>query len=89
MKCDCIQVKLLTRLAGTGTPAGDPVEAEALGTVFERCGAQVRDRFVGSVKSNIGHLEPAAGVMGVIKVLLMMRHGKIVPSLFFSQPNPR
>ncbi|XP_059176708.1 mycocerosic acid synthase-like [Physella acuta] len=73
---------------GTGTSAGDPVEANALGKFFQEKGA-VRHRYIGSVKTNLGHLESAAGTAGLIKVLLMMKHSKIVPSLFFDKPNPR
>uniref|UniRef100_A0A2C9MA35 Uncharacterized protein n=1 Tax=Biomphalaria glabrata TaxID=6526 RepID=A0A2C9MA35_BIOGL len=73
---------------GTGTSAGDPVEANALGKFFQECGA-VRHRYIGSVKTNLGHLESAAGTAGLIKVLLMMKHSKIVPSLFFDRPNPK
>ncbi|XP_046556231.1 phenolphthiocerol synthesis polyketide synthase type I Pks15/1-like [Haliotis rubra] len=69
---------------GTGTKRGDPVEASALGTFFEK---YPRQRHIGSVKTNIGHLEAAAGVAGLIKVLLMMKHDTIVPSLHFDKPN--
>ncbi|XP_048239872.1 hybrid PKS-NRPS synthetase LUC5-like [Haliotis rufescens] len=69
---------------GTGTRLGDPVEATALGTFFEKF---PRQRHIGSVKTNIGHLEAAAGVAGLIKVLLMMKHSTIVPSLHFDKPN--
>ncbi|XP_046556089.1 6-deoxyerythronolide-B synthase EryA2, modules 3 and 4-like [Haliotis rubra] len=68
----------------TGTKRGDPVEASALGTFFEK---YPRQRHIGSVKTNIGHLEAAAGVAGLIKVLLMMKHDTIVPSLHFDKPN--
>lgn len=70
---------------GTGTPVGDPIEANSLGTFFGTDGSR---RFIGSVKTNIGHLESAAGIAGLIKVLLMMKNGTIVPSLHFSSPNP-
>ncbi|XP_067676784.1 mycolipanoate synthase-like isoform X2 [Haliotis asinina] len=69
---------------GTGTKRGDPVEGTALGTFFEKYPHQ---RYMGSVKTNIGHLEGAAGVAGLIKVLLMMKHNTIVPSLHFDRPN--
>ncbi|XP_048239891.1 hybrid PKS-NRPS synthetase pytA-like [Haliotis rufescens] len=69
---------------GTGTKRGDPVEATALGTFFEK---YPRQRHIGSVKTNIGHLEAAAGVAGLIKVLLMMKHNTIVPSLHFDKPS--
>lgn len=72
---------------GTGTQLGDPVEIEALKTAFgtdkkQFCG-------IGSVKSNIGHLDAAAGVMGLIKVVLALKHHIIPPSLHFKTPNPR
>ncbi|MBQ1076239.1 SDR family NAD(P)-dependent oxidoreductase, partial [Micromonospora sp. C31] len=71
---------------GTGTPLGDPIEADALGEVF----APGRDEplLLGSVKTNIGHLEPAAGVAGVIKTALALHHGEIPASLHFTTPNP-
>ncbi|KAK3580057.1 hypothetical protein CHS0354_001010 [Potamilus streckersoni] len=65
---------------GTGTPLGDPTECNALGTFFKEKNSSVL-KHIGSVKSNIGHLESAAGVAGLIKVLLMMHHEMIVPSL--------
>ncbi|XP_041353512.1 fusarin C synthetase-like [Gigantopelta aegis] len=72
---------------GTGTKAGDPVEVQSLGKFF--LDTQVKKkRFIGSVKTNIGHLESAAGVAGVIKVLLMMKNEKIVKSLLMGEKNP-
>ncbi|WP_279776469.1 polyketide synthase, partial [Sphingobium yanoikuyae] len=79
---------------GTGTPLGDPIEVDALKQAFTRLGAGVGDHDkagwcrLGSVKSNIGHTELAAGVAGVIKVLLQLQHGTIVPSLHAQEPNP-
>ncbi|MFI6080216.1 type I polyketide synthase [Streptomyces sp. NPDC051217] len=72
---------------GTGTPLGDVTEAGALGTVFgpDRP-APLR---IGSAKTNFGHLEPAAGVLGLVKVALAVHHGVIPPSLHFRTPNPR
>jgi acyl transferase domain-containing protein/acyl carrier protein len=73
---------------GTGTPLGDPIEIAALGAVLG-AGRAENDRFlVGSVKTNLGHLEPAAGVAGVIKVVLSMLHGEIPAHLHFHTPNP-
>jgi acyl transferase domain-containing protein len=73
---------------GTGTLVGDPIEAEALGRALGE--GRSRDCYcaIGSVKTNIGHLEPAAGIAGLIKVALSLKHGIIPPSLHFSQPNP-
>lgn len=72
---------------GTGTPLGDVTEAGALGTVFgpDRP-APLR---IGSAKTNFGHLEPAAGVLGLVKAALAVHHGVIPPSLHFRTPNPR
>ncbi|XP_046333751.2 reducing polyketide synthase BOA6-like [Haliotis rufescens] len=71
---------------GTGTKIGDPVEVNAFGHFFMEQ-QQSKTRYIGSVKTNIGHLESAAGVAGLIKVLLMMKHNTIVPSLHFDNPN--
>lgn len=70
---------------GTGTALGDPIEMGALGAVF---GQRQQPLAVGSVKSNIGHLESAAGIAGLIKVVLSLQHGEIPPSLHFQEPNP-
>ncbi|MCC7383296.1 MAG: SDR family NAD(P)-dependent oxidoreductase [Deltaproteobacteria bacterium] len=73
---------------GTGTPLGDPIEIRALGRVF---GARPSERplFIGSVKSNLGHAEAAAGVAGLAKAALMVHHGAIPPHLHFRAPSPR
>ena len=71
---------------GTGTQLGDPIEATALGAVFgQRARAPLA---IGSVKSNIGHLEAAAGVVSLLKVALALRHQMLPPSLHFQKPNP-
>ncbi|HYN84383.1 MAG TPA: amino acid adenylation domain-containing protein, partial [Pyrinomonadaceae bacterium] len=74
---------------GTGTPLGDPVEVAALTEVF-RSGTE-RKNFcaLGSVKTNIGHLDAAAGVASLIKTVLALKHRQIPPSLNFETPNPR
>ncbi|WP_424187331.1 SDR family NAD(P)-dependent oxidoreductase [Actinokineospora sp. G85] len=74
-------------LHGTGTPVGDPVEAAALGSAY---GAVARPEplQVGSVKTNIGHLEGAAGVAGLVKVVLSLANGELPASLNFTKPNP-
>lgn len=71
---------------GTGTPAGDPTEAESISNVIAKAKPPGSGTLrIGSVKSNIGHTESAAGVAGLIKVLLMMKHQTIVPSVFYSE----
>ncbi|MGI9385439.1 MAG: SDR family NAD(P)-dependent oxidoreductase [Methyloligellaceae bacterium] len=72
---------------GTGTPLGDPIEAAAIGRVF---GGPQRHAplILGSVKPNIGHLEPAAGIAGLIKTTLSLHRRRILPSAHFDTPNP-
>jgi polyketide synthase PksN len=72
---------------GTGTELGDPVEISGLNNAFARHGAGHRSCPIGSVKTNIGHLEAAAGVVGVCKALLQMQHRQLVPSLHSVQLN--
>ena len=74
---------------GTGTKAGDPEELNSLTNVF--CNGRAPEMgplLIGSVKSNMGHPEPASGLCGVTKVLLAMQHGVIPPNLHFNTPNP-
>ena len=72
---------------GTGTSLGDPIEVNALGAVFG--GSQRKHPLlIGSVKTNIGHLEGAAGIAGLIKVVLSLQHGEIPPHLHLRTPNP-
>ncbi|TGA96501.1 beta-ketoacyl synthase N-terminal-like domain-containing protein, partial [Streptomyces palmae] len=71
---------------GTGTPLGDPIEVAALSRAFD--GVEAGRVLLGSVKTNIGHLDTAAGMAGLIKTALMLRHRTIVPSLHFRTPNP-
>ena len=73
---------------GTGTPVGDPIEARAIGTVLSASRPASERCIVGSVKTNIGHLEAAAGVAGVVKVALALKHRQIPPHLHFHQPSP-
>ena len=72
---------------GTGTRAGDPVEAAALGAVIGSGRSSSRPCLIGSVKSNIGHLEAGAGAAGVIKTVLALRHGRIPPTLLTTEPS--
>ncbi len=69
---------------GTGTKLGDPIEINALNDVFKNKKEPI---FVGSIKTNIGHLESSAGVAGVIKTLLCMEHSKLVPTINISKLN--
>jgi acyl transferase domain-containing protein/SAM-dependent methyltransferase len=73
---------------GTGTSLGDPIEVQALGAVLGEGRGDAPPVLLGSAKTNIGHMEAAAGVAGVIKVALSLRHGEVPPSLHFQTPNP-
>ncbi|MFG1791005.1 SDR family NAD(P)-dependent oxidoreductase [Nocardia sp. NPDC049149] len=73
---------------GTGTAVGDPLEMNALGTVYGAVAGRTDTLPVGSVKNNIGHTEAAAGVAGVIKAALTLHHGTIAPQLRLDNPNP-
>ncbi|MEV5432439.1 SDR family NAD(P)-dependent oxidoreductase [Streptomyces sp. NPDC052701] len=73
---------------GTGTSLGDPIEVAGLARAFREHGRDDRSCAIGSVKSNIGHAESAAGISGLTKVLLQLRHGKIAPSIHSAEPNP-
>ncbi len=72
----------------TGTLLGDPIEARALGTVLGRARPPGAPLLIGSVKSNLGHLDAAAGIVGFIKAVLAVRHGRIPANLEFGNPNP-
>ncbi|WP_302186133.1 type I polyketide synthase [Streptomyces sp. AC550_RSS872] len=76
-------------LHGTGTPAGDPVEAAAVGAVLGAGRSGQQPLLVGSVKTNIGHLEGAAGIAGLLKAVLVVRHREVPASLNFDTPSPR
>lgn len=72
---------------GTATELGDPIEITALGKVFNGSGEQ--KTYIGSVKSNVGHLDTAAGVAGVIKTILSLQHKEIPPTCHYDIPNPK
>ncbi|NEQ65213.1 MAG: acyltransferase domain-containing protein, partial [Symploca sp. SIO2D2] len=72
---------------GTGTSLGDPIEVGALGKVFGKTHSIEQPVIIGSAKTNIGHLEVAAGIAGLMKVVLQLQQEKIAPSLHFNQPN--
>lgn len=73
---------------GTGTPLGDPIEVRALGSVLGEGRDPDHPLRIGSVKTNVGHLESAAGVAGLIKVVLALQHQQIPSHLHLKQPNP-
>ncbi|CAF4446355.1 unnamed protein product, partial [Adineta steineri] len=73
---------------GTGTPVGDPIEANCLGRFFNRSSLDP-PLLIGSVKSNLGHTEGAAGVASLIKVAMCMYHRTIPPSMQFTSLNPK
>ncbi|MBE8524879.1 acyltransferase domain-containing protein [Amycolatopsis sp. H6(2020)] len=73
---------------GTGTLLGDPIEASALGAVLGTGRAAGAPLLIGSVKTNIAHAEAAAGIAGLIKVVLALTHGVLPPQLHFGSPNP-
>lgn len=74
---------------GTGTSLGDPIEIAALTQAFHGGSQKKNYCAIGSVKTNIGHLDTAAGVTGLIKTVLALKHRQIPPSLHFEQPNPQ
>lgn len=73
---------------GTGTAVGDPIEVNSLGTILGKNRDQDIPLVIGSVKTNIGHLEQAAGIAGLIKVLMSLRHNKIPAHLHYNTINP-
>lgn len=73
---------------GTGTPVGDPIEMKALGEVLAEKREPGNKCLVGSVKTNIGHLEAGSGIAGLIKTALVLYHQQVPPNLHFKKPNP-
>jgi len=73
---------------GTGTALGDPIEVRSLRSVFMKNRAADRPCWLGAVKTNIGHLESAAGIAGLLKLVLSLRHKQIPPNLHFNKLNP-
>src|SRR5882762_10154772 len=73
---------------GSGTPVGDPIEIRALTKAFRTLTQRSGYCAIGPVKTNVGHLDAAAPVAGMIKTVLAIKHRKIPPSLHFSEPNP-
>ncbi|RFU84395.1 acyltransferase domain-containing protein [Streptomyces triticagri] len=73
---------------GTGTPVGDPIELTALQVAFDQAGGHPGGCLIGSVKSNIGHLDAAAGIAGLVKTVLALEHGTVPATLHHDRPNP-
>ncbi len=73
---------------GTGTPVGDPIECQAVGRALGRLRSPGHPLPIGSVKTNLGHMEPAAAMSGILKAILVLRHRTIPPSLHGTPPNP-
>ena len=73
---------------GTGTPAGDPIEAAAIGTVFGEGRSIDKTLLIGSVKTNVGHMESVSGFSAILKVAMSLEKGMIPPHINFDKPNP-
>lgn len=74
---------------GTGTAIGDPIETAAIGAVYGQARPSAKPLPIGSVKTNLGHLEPASGMAGLVKALLVLKNREIPPSIHLSTPNPK
>lgn len=79
--------KTVLTVSGTGTKVGDPIEARAIRNVFSQGRTAREPLHLGSVKSNVGHLENASGVVAVIKAAMMLEKGFILPNTNFKTPN--
>ncbi|KAI8966135.1 hypothetical protein F5Y11DRAFT_366391 [Daldinia sp. FL1419] len=73
---------------GTGTPVGDPIEMKAIGNTLGKYRSQEEPLYVGSIKANIGHLEPASGLAGIVKTIMILEKGVIPPNALFERINP-
>lgn len=73
---------------GTGTLVGDPIESAAIGAVYGAARSADQPLPIGSIKSNLGHLEPASGLAGLLKAMLVIRHGVVPPTIHLSRRNP-
>lgn len=74
---------------GTGTPLGDPIELAALRRALASDTPRTAPCLVSSIKSNVGHLDTAAGIAGLLKAVLQLRHGRLAPTVHFAEPNPQ
>ncbi|KAI0119053.1 hypothetical protein F4814DRAFT_458445 [Daldinia grandis] len=74
---------------GTGTPVGDPIELGAIGNTFGKYRSRDEPLYVGSIKANIGHLEPSSGLAGIIKAIMILEKGIIPPNALFEKINPQ
>src|SRR5574343_1070136 len=74
---------------GTGTAIGDPIETAAIGVVYGQARDAAHPLPIGSVKTNLGHLEPASGMAGLVKALLVLKHREVPPSIHLDTPNPK
>lgn len=73
---------------GTGTPVGDPIETNALGNILSQGRTDENKCLIGSVKTNVGHLESGSGAAGMVKAAMVLNKGKVPPNLNFKNPNP-
>ncbi len=74
---------------GTGTAVGDPIETAAIGAVYGQARSSLRPLPIGSIKSNLGHLEPASGMAGLVKALLVLKHREVPANIHISTLNPK